>query len=424
LDALTVVIVACGIAAGMIAGLLPGLPAWIVPMLIMPVMPELQPQHVVVFWLVTMIGSQFFGSVASIQFQIPGEQSSMVYLDDIRSSSPQQRSDLIRHTADASIMATLLALALITLGQDLFLSALPWLGTTVVTFVILVVMSVIAVISTGTVAVSAVLFVMGVALAPKSNIDLPSVFLIMNQYTYDLSVISLLIGLMILPRLLWRPSAQHQISGRSLPAIEGSWYRYGFMGTGVGMLIGLLPGATATMSSVLAYRHTPGTVWQRIVSAEAANNSAIIIGAFLLIYLQLPLNLDSMVISHVFNTQGWDFARDFVDPGRLPFTLVTVAVSSLMIWILARQSRSVFAAISSRIDNRFFVSTIILIMLTVDLVISYNSYDLSAYLTWLIAISAVGMLCERRRWAVFPAVLGYVLGDQLIWSAWQMIGRL
>lgn len=424
MDALILAVVACGVAAGIIAGLMPGLPAWIVPMLIIPVMPVLEPQHVIVFWLVTMIGSQFFGSIASIMFRIPGEQSSLVYLSDIQQASPAQRRDLTKHTADASIVATLLALVLIMLGQDVFLWVLPWLGTTSATFAILIGMMIITVMATGNRTVSAALFLLGMVLAPKSNIDLPAGVLMINQVTYDLSIISLLIGLMILPRLWQRDNEQPGHHLQDLPHITDSNHRSSLLGTGVGMLIGLLPGATATMSSVLAYRHTPGNVWQRIVSAEAANNSAIIIGAFLLIYLQLPLNLDSIVINHVFNTQGWDFARDFVEAGKLPGTMIVVSVSAVLIWFLARRCRYLFELIAVRINDRWFAMMVVIVMFSVDIMTSHDSYVLTFYLGWLSAVTLLGAWCAKKNWPVFPAVLGYVIGDQLVWTTWQMIGTL
>lgn len=424
MDLSSIVVALSGIAAGIVAGLLPGLPAWIMPMLIIPTIPNIDPTHVIIFWLVTMISSQFFGSIASIMFRVPGEQSSMVYLDDIRSSTLSQRKELIKLTANAGAIATMISLSLVLAGKNLFLSMLPLLGTTNATFLLLYSIAVLSIVTARHSGISLLLFCIGAVLSPKSSIDLPEFFLDVNNITYDLSTILLLVGMIILPRLIVQESSDRSDVIVALPKIKSSNRLAYFYGSAVGMICGLLPGATATMSSVVAYKTTPGDIWQRIISSEAANNSAVVLGAFLLIYLQIPLNLDAIVVNHIFSTQGWDFVTDFVSQNKLAHVMTIVFVSTLVIWLLAMRSNGIFAWLCQRVDSKLLIISVTLIMLGIDIFYSYNSYDILGYLCWLAATLTAGIYCLRKNWVVFPCILGYLLGDQMLWVTWQMIGKL
>ncbi len=69
--------------AGILIGLLPGIPFYLAPFMLFPFIGNLTVEQILVFWLACQIGSQYFSSVAAILMKIPGESSSLVYINDI-----------------------------------------------------------------------------------------------------------------------------------------------------------------------------------------------------------------------------------------------------------------------------------------------------------------------------------------------------
>ena len=102
-----------GLLAGIIVGLLPGIPAYLGPILLYPFVHNLSIAEILTFWLACQIGSQYFGSVAAILLKIPGEASSLVYINDIEHISMQDRYALVRQTAWGSTVGSIVSLILL-----------------------------------------------------------------------------------------------------------------------------------------------------------------------------------------------------------------------------------------------------------------------------------------------------------------------
>src|SRR5688572_25155442 len=97
-------------AVGILTGLLPALPVYIGPLLLYCFSPSPPLEHLLLFWFVAVVGSQFFGSVAAILTQVPGEDSALVYLKDVFSFSVEERAFLLYETALGSLFASLAAM--------------------------------------------------------------------------------------------------------------------------------------------------------------------------------------------------------------------------------------------------------------------------------------------------------------------------
>ena len=88
-----------GLMAGIIVGLLPGLPQYVGLLMLYPLIQYMSIEQIMVFWVSCQIGAQYFGSVAAILLKIPGEPSSIIFLEDIDKIKAPARYDLIRQTA-------------------------------------------------------------------------------------------------------------------------------------------------------------------------------------------------------------------------------------------------------------------------------------------------------------------------------------
>lgn len=424
IDHVTIFVVLIAIVSGIATGLLPGLPAWLAPFLITPFVSHMNIEHVLVFWLVTVIGSQFFGSIASIMFGIPGENSSLVYIERVRNFSTADKINLIRYTANGSCIATLVALGIVFLSQDFLLWMLPILGTTVATFFIVWAISLSIALGTNKNKLIGIgLFIVGVVLAPKSNIALPEIFIHFNQYTYDLSVMMLVASLMLLPELFYEQSAVPNRQSSNPLTSTVNQTKSTFIGTCVGIVCGFLPGPTATISSSIAFQHTPGSLTDKIVSAESADNSVVIIGGFLLLYLQIPLGMDSITAYNVITQQGWNMYDDFISKGLLTSFITVLAVSTVILWLLARNSNFVYALICQKTNTKWFVLLISLMLLATDVLTSYGSYNAVYYTLWFLALLVFGIVLKKHRINILPVLFGFIFGDQLIWNSYQVLSR-
>jgi TctA family transporter len=413
LDVITAVM---AIAAGAMAGLLPGLPAWVLPLLIAPWAAQLGPDHVVMFWIISVIASQFFGSMASVMFGIPGENSSMVYVRDLHAFTTDQRRQLLMHTANSGLVATLVALVVTALGHQTMISVMPLLATTTAALIVMLSVSILVIAGSGSVVVGAASFVVGAVLTTKSNIALPALFQQVNAWTYDLSIISLTVALLVLPRLWARSEPVTQAGdGAAVTRPIASTVS----GTTWGLLTGFLPGATATIASALAYRRTAGTVWDRVISAEAANNSTIVIGAFLLIYLQIALSLDSVMVTSVFAQQGWTIYHDLARNFDLTKFMIVVVPATICTWWLARTASPIFALLAQHVNRGWITVAVAGVMLTIDWIIAPGTYHWAGYTVWFMAFVGVGVLWQRQAWSPLPLIFGFVLGDGLVWAIWQ-----
>jgi TctA family transporter len=100
-----ILIILAGIFVGIVTGLLPALPVYIGPFILYYFHNSLSLEYLLIFWLVVVSGSQFFGSVATITTKIPGEESALVYLKDLDYLTLDERRALLYQTAVGSLIA-------------------------------------------------------------------------------------------------------------------------------------------------------------------------------------------------------------------------------------------------------------------------------------------------------------------------------
>lgn len=419
IDITYIIIFFGAIFGGIATGLLPGLPSWLAPFLLTPFVSQLGIDHVIMFWMLTVMGSQFFGSIASIMFGIPGENSSIVYINEIRSFSIKDRAKLVLHTANASLIASLIALGIVFISHSILVDMMPIFGTTIAKFIVLWVITVMICLMVNKLWMSVLLFTIGAILVPKANIALPAIFAQINQYTYDLSLINIVVGLMIIPEILNKKiDFQHHIHDfKEVKATRATLW-----GTGIGLSFGFLPGPTATMSATTAYRYTPGNTIEKVISAEAANNAVVIIGAFLLIYLQIPMSIDAISVFTVITSQGWDIYDDFILKGHATKLFISLAAGLVVIWFLARRSNVFYKWICTKMNNSiWFVLLIAAGLIATDIITGQGSYQLIKYFSWLGLLTAIGIALRYKEVSPLPLIFGFIFGDYLVWTTYQIL---
>ena len=419
-----------GIIFGVMVGLLPGLPAYVAPLIVMPFAADLSVESILIFWLATHIGSQYFGSVATILLRIPGEVSGMIYLHHIKDFSLQQRLDLIRQTALGSSLGSVIALAaLIVLYYTGVGSWLVALSTTESKFALLCVLAAVLIFSARQRVIAFILFAGGIALAEKTSFDLPIWLYATGEYTSNVTVFAVILGLLIIPEFvqeLKRPSTminQDLQQFRSNVLDVSSMWRGGVIGS----VIGLFPGPNHIMSSVTAYHHRREPT-ARIIAAESANNSAIISSLMPFFFLGLPITISEFVLYDIMQVKSLVMPNIMFEPSavwtaitRMELVFAMAIICVAVYTILAQKFLPVYAWIVTTIYQRLWFLFLIILAGLIALDIVYQYVVIWKYIVGLTLLTIIGLWLYSRKIDPLPAVFGFVLGDLLTWTASQLM---
>lgn len=425
LTLLTVSILA--LIVGILVGLFPVLPIWIGPILLIPFIDYLEVYHILTFFLVIAIGSQFFGSVATLLAGIPGETSSLSYAEDSKNLTLKQRINLIRDTAWASLFTGVVSLAITWALFALVGTYLAALTSFKIQWFVLGLCLLVIIFSSKNFVLGLLMLLLGVALGDKTHPDLPSWILQTQTITADSTVFLITLAAVIIPSMLFA----RQYHSLNSPAINQTYdlklnpeiIKPVTQGGILGYLIGFMPGPAAMMSSILAYRWPKKNKQEGIIRAESANNSAIIAECVPFMGLGIPINTTAVLVYSLLSLKlvSW--------PSAIYQTVHGVSVYSI-VFAVAILSTVIFFFLSTRFLNRYcqlldsmgskitwLWSLLLVCMVAMDLYVNVvNPYY---YTTWLVVMCGLGYLLFKTRVSGIALIFGYVLGDRIIWAGMQ-----
>jgi putative tricarboxylic transport membrane protein len=412
---------ALAIFVGIIVGLLPGLPVWFGPLLLLPFLDQLTVIEIFVFWTGCSVGSQFFSSVAALLLKIPGEAGSLIYLDDIDNLTWGERLETIRQSAIGSFFASAVALSILTALTLIDPTQIMRLGTFEVKFFIYVAMLFFLTWYSNHKAWTLFLFLLGVLLVEKTNQSLP-VWLISTQRDWDdITSFTMILGLIVIPEWLYsRAKFQHfsldiaEIIKRSIE------WRAIIPSSLQGAIIGLIPGPSATISSMISYNTTKGSVSRRIISAETSNNSAIITSMFPFLLFGIPIGMDQAATASLFEIKSVSVPTVLFEPFGsmilLHWIIASMAACSTIYFFLSQSFLGFYTRLIQLSHTRLWWIYLAVICAIVWMDVKYSVVSLPGYLGWLAVISIVGALLHRSKISALPLVLGFILGDQVAWA--------
>jgi putative tricarboxylic transport membrane protein len=415
--------------AGCLIGLLPGVPLWIGPFLLLPFIGDLSLIQIMTFWIGCSVGSQFFGSVTALLLKLPGETSSMIYIADLDRLDWAQRIEVLRQSAWGSGIASLGALIIMFLVSLIDPMTIMSIGNFTVKFYIYLLMILLLIWFSDKRVVSAVLLALGVFLCEKTNQTLP-LWVMQGQRMFDdITALTLLLGLMIIPE--WtktRNSLSIQIEkfqGYSKKPLEwGAMIR----STVLGGFTGLIPGPSATISSMIAYNTCRGDISRRIIAAESANNSAIITGMFPFLLFGIPIALDQLAVSSLFDIKAIQLPNavfeTFAGVTYFDWLLLITLAFTVVYCVMSQMFLNFYTSIVYQLHTRLWLLYSLVISAIIYIDVKYFAMDLSAYFFWLILAILVGLGMRKHSINPMPLILGFVLGDQITWSTYHFIKSL
>lgn len=293
-------IMACliGAVAGTFIGVLPGIGTLAGMSLLLPLTFTQEPIDAIVMLSGIYFGSLYGGSTAAILLNLPGSESSAVVCLDGYPMSKQGRAGVaLTLTTIASFIGGCFAILLVmALARPLVDVALSFTSVEYFAIVLL------ALVASSTIAASSVvrsliMVTLGLLIG-LVGIDVQTGyprFAFGNQNLFDgVSLVVVALGLFGVSEILWKfgePAARDadkpDVSWRTMIPTRQDWRSFTMpvvRGTGLGSLLGALPGAGAGISSFIAYglekqisrepeKFGKGAV-EGMSSAEAANNAA------------------------------------------------------------------------------------------------------------------------------------------------------
>jgi putative tricarboxylic transport membrane protein len=413
---------------GTVIGLLPGLGSTTGVAVLLPITFTLEPVTALIMLAGIYYGAQYGGTITSVLISTPGEAASVVTtLDGYQMAKRGRAGAALAISAIGSFIAAIISLALlIALAPPLADVALRF--GPVEMFAIMILGLVIVVTFQGGAFVRgammavAGLLVATVGISPGTSEE---------RFTFGnvnllsgIPFVEVMIGIFALGEVLYqiRIGAAEPIRARfkdmvikrkdvtdSMPAI--------LRGSGIGFLLGILPGAGSTLASFMSYgierrisrnraNFGKGAI-EGVASPESANNAAANANFVPTLALGIPGGATTAVLLGAFTIFG-------LQPGPLLFEtqpelvwglLVSFFIGNVLLLVLNLPLAPVFAQML-RIPYGYMYPIILLTSLVGAYSVSNNMFSV-----WLVLIFGIlGYLMKELDLPMAPFVLGLVLG--------------
>ena len=432
-----------GVSLGLVVGILPGLGSAATIALLLPITYTLGTTSAIIMLAGIWYGSMYGGSITAILLRVPGESAAvMTTLDGYELAKQGRAGPALGMSIFASFIAGIAGLVgLVALAPPLAdfalhfgppeYFALALAGLTLVSY--LAGDSILKAL----VATTAGLLLGSIGLDPVESA---------SRFTYGslflqtgLDLVPMVMGLfglaevfaMIEARTAIRPAvAAPRGIMASLPD-RADWREAALptaQGTAIGFVVGLLPGAGATISSYVAYalakrwsatpeRYGTGAIGG-VAAPEAANNSATASGFIPLLTLGLPANVVMALMLGAFLLHG-------VTPGPIMLAqrpdmfwgiVTSMFVGNVMLVVLMLPLIGALARIAT-LPTTVVVPVVVLVCLAGAYGVNNNPHDILA----MTGFGALGYLMGKFGYPAAPLVLGFVLGPLLEQSLRQSL---
>ena len=420
-----------GLVAGLIAGILPGLTLVMGIVLALPFTYAMETTSAVVLLTAMYVAGTYGGAFTSILFRIPGEPLDIPLLwDGYAMARNGDAAMALGYTLAAAVLGGLCALLLAILVAAPF--ARLAISFSAPEFFALVVFGIASVVSLGggSLLKGVISLLVGLLIATVGIDDVYGA----NRFSFGLppltdgiSYICVMIGTYGLGEVLVRLergfSTPRSVGGARLRTrlpslidvarVKGALFR----STAIGVLIGLVPGAGATVASFVAYgaegqygrrRDRLGSgIPEGIVAPQAASTASVGGAIICLLTLGIPGSGATAIIFGALMLHG-------LQPGPQVFMsspqIVDAVFATILLgligmaiigWVFVRGLVRILKAPEALIS-----ALVVLFCLVGALAERNNTNDL-----WLIvAFGAIGWALERNAFPIAPMVLGVILG--------------
>jgi putative tricarboxylic transport membrane protein len=421
-----------GVAGGTLIGVLPGIGPVTTVAILLPLTFGMNATSALIMLAGIYYGSQYGGSTTAILINTPGETSSvMTCLDGYRMARQGRAGPALGMAAIGSFVAgTASVILLMLLARPLVKVALGF-GPAEYFALMLLALCTLGGIVGESVAKGLLMAAFGLLLgtigsdpmtgSPRFTFEIPSLL-------DGLDFLPVTLGLFAVAEVLTTAegSLRQQIYDRPITGIwptRADWRACRFTlprATLIGFIVGVLPGAGATLASILAYmaekrvsRHPErfGTgVIEGVAAPETANNAASGGAMVPLLTLGVPGSGTTAVLLGALMLYG-------LRPGPLLFEknpdlvwglIASMYIGNVLLLVLNLPLIGMWVRLA-RVPPRVLLPLILIFCFTGTYAVSNNVFDLYVLATF----GVVGWALQRHGFPVAPVVLGLILGPML-----------
>lgn len=252
----------------------------------------------------------------------------------------------------------------------------------------------------------------------------------MQEYTTDITLFSVILGFLIIPEFITEITKAHasdKVSTNSKLLADALNFKAMFRGTWLGSVIGLIPGPSHILSSIISYNsYRQNDVKSKIISAESANNSATITSLMPFFYVGIPITLSEFLLNDLLQVKLFMIPRDFLSAwpvwhsiNFIELCFIIIAVSTLVYHFLAQKFLSMYENFLELAYKKLKLVFILLIAYLIYVDVTFNPVYIIPYLTILVILSWIGYQLSKKNVNVMPLIFGFILGDMISWLLYQ-----
>lgn len=412
-----------GLLSGMLTGLMPGVSISLGFLLFLPLVP-LNALCILLYAIVSRIGSQFFGSISVFYFRLPGETSSYPVLLELKNFKFRNIQSAVVMTNVGSLFATVFAIAVFYLIMNTNVMDniyVPILGQLLVYLFLL----------------GVALFANGAILLNLTVIGLCTIVIFYPQlaaatHTYSSALpvyyfnTHLILIILFLSQMLWQ--VQNKIQKIPTATKTKKIYKkyFGKMSfySMVGCVMGLIPQLGTTLSSYISYsieKFRKKPAMHRMIASETANNGAAITGWLPLLVFGIPIYASEIILLQYF--QQFNFNFNFLRENNTILTIAGVSVGSAIIFFVLATilNQKIYINMGKMIFQKWFA--VLLIVISLGCFYYVNQYDLNYLSYHCLIFTPVGYLIHRYKMNMLTLVIGLLLTEDIIENtirAWQI----
>ncbi|WP_440772346.1 tripartite tricarboxylate transporter permease [Natronorubrum sp. DTA28] len=434
LTAETMIWLLAGVIIGIIVGGLPGLGPPLGMAIILPLTLPMEASSAIILLVGVYSGSMYGGSIAAVLINTPGVSSSAATMFDGYPMSKQGRAaTALAISATASAIAGLFTITALILFSPGLIQMVLAVGTPERFLVAILGLAMITVVTKGSAAKgllagAAGLLVTTVGVAQPISLDRRYAE---SLYLYDgIDFVAVLIGLFAIAEMMKLAGQKGGIAEGDVK-IDKAGIKEGvvttlkhpvtvFKSANIGLIVGAIPGAGATVSNFVAYTEAvrsskdPDSFGSGnevgVIASEASNNGTVAGSLVPAISFGIPGSSSTAVLIGGLLMHGLRPGPSMFDPSgelQLTYTLLLALLVGNVVILIVGLSMVTRLSYLTKIDTNYIIPMVVVLSFLGTYALRGNPIDVLT----IIVFGVIGFYMVRYNYSVIAFVLGVVLGD-------------
>jgi putative tricarboxylic transport membrane protein len=423
-----------GMCFGIFTGLIPGFGVLAALLVSLPLLKIFNPLELILFYAAMMCTVQYIGSVVAIYLGIPGENTSLIaskFGHRVYKKNPKFGQALVTATAFSSLFASVIGLLLIFLFL-LLSSYVLWLfGIKTQVITLSIVLLVLLFYQKQNVSINLLQIILGLFLGLLGANTIQSFSITFGQSWLlpGLNDMLVILIIFVLPNIIryWHTNKNFLPISSIVPwkgglamicRSKGSMLR----GSVVGSVSGLIPGIGTSISSQLSYffesKFSRSNI-ARIISAESANNSAVLTSLIPLLLFGLPILASEALILDLLSFKGvgvgsfWMQQKDVLGWSRIELFFLAILFVNVLICFIACVMAAPMAKLYQKIPNKIMIVFLIIVLFFVAILQTVNRLSVITDIITFFILMPLSILLMRKKIDTLPLIFSYMMAGTI-----------